>query len=57
MRLNSRDFIVFFTKQHVEFIMSEEKTIRNEIDKKRVKIYAIYERAEIIIVAESMTYL
>ena len=38
MRLNSRNFIVFFTKQYAEFIMSEEKTIRDEIDERRMKI-------------------
>ena len=27
VRLNSRDFIVFFIKQYAEFIMSEKKTI------------------------------
>ena len=56
MRLNSRDFIVFFTKQHAEFIMSEEKTIRDEVDERRVKICATHERAETTIVAESMTH-
>ena len=57
MRLNSRDFIAFFTKQHAEFIMSEEKAIRNEIDEKRVKICATHERVETTIVVESMTHL
>ena len=56
MRLNSRDFIAFFTKQHAEFIMSEKKTIRDEINKKRVKICITYKRVEITIVAESMTH-
>ena len=56
VRLNLRDFIVFFTKQHAEFIMSEEETIRDEIDEKRVKICATHERAETTIVAESMTH-
>ena len=57
MRLNSRDFIAFFTKQHAELIMSKEKTIRDEVDEKRVKICAIHERVETIIVVESMTHL
>ena len=56
MRLNSRDFIIFFIKQHAKFIMSEEKTIRNEINEKRMKIYAIHERVETTIVVQSMTY-
>ena len=56
VRLNSRDFIAFFTKQHAEFIISREKTIRNEIDKKRMKICATHERVETIIVVESMTH-
>ena len=56
VRLNSRNFIVFFTKQYAEFIMSEEKTIQDEIDEKWMKICAIYERAEIITVVESMTH-
>ena len=57
MQRNSRDFIVFFTKQYTEFIMSEEKTIQNKIDEKRMKICTTYERAETTIVAESMTHL
>ena len=56
VRLNLRDFIAFFTKQHAESIMSKEKAIRNEIDEKRVKICAIHERAETTIVVESMTH-
>ena len=57
VRLNLHDFIIFFIKQHAQFIMSEKKTIRNEIDEKRMKIYATHERVKTIIVAESMTYL
>ena len=57
MRLNSRDFIIFFKKQHTEFIMWKERTIRNEVDKKRVKICATHERAETTIIVESMTHL
>ena len=34
VRLNSRDFIIFFTKQYAEFIMSEEKAMQDEIDKR-----------------------
>ena len=56
MRLNSRDFIAFFTKQHVEFIISEKKTIRDEIDERRMKICATHERIKTIIVIESMTH-
>ena len=37
--------------------MSEEKTIRDKINEKRVKICATHERVEITIVAESMTHL
>ena len=54
MRLNSREFITFFTKQHVKRITSEEKTIRNEIDEKPMKICAAHERVETTIVIESM---
>ena len=57
VRLNSRNFIAFFTKQHVKSIMSKEKTIQNEVDEKRMKICAIHERAEIRIVVESMIHL
>ena len=57
MRLNSRDFIAFFTKQHAELIMLEEKTIRDEVDERRVKICAVYERVKTTIVTESMTHL
>ena len=56
MRLNSRDFIVFFIKQYIEFIISEEKTIQDEVDKRRTKICAIHERVEITIVVESITH-
>ena len=35
--------------------MSEEKTIRNEIDKIRMKIYVIHKRVKTTIVVESMT--
>ena len=37
--------------------MSEEKMIQNEIDERRMKICATYERAEVTIVAESMIHL
>ena len=57
VRLNSRDFIIFFTKQYAEFIMSEKKTIRNEINEKWVKVCATHERVKITIVVESMTHL
>ena len=57
VRLNSRDFIVFFIKQYVELIMSKEKAIRDEINERRMKICAAHERVEITIVAESMTHL
>ena len=57
VRLNSRDFIVFFTKQHAELIMSEKKTIWDGVDERRVKICATHERAETTIVVESMTHL
>ena len=56
MRLNSRDFIAFFIKYHTEFIISEEKTIQDKIDEKRMKIYATYERVQTTIVAESMPH-
>ena len=56
VRLSLCDFIVFFTKQYVEFIISKKKTIWDEIEKKRMKICATHERAEIIIVVESMTH-
>ena len=56
VRLNSRDFIVFFIKQYAESITSGKKTIQNEIDEKRVKICAAHERAETTIVVESMTH-
>ena len=56
VRLNSRDFIVFFTKQHAEFIMSRKKAIRDEVDERRVKICTAYERTETTIVAKSMTH-
>ena len=56
VRLNSRDFIVFFTKQYAESMMSEEKTIRDKIDERRVKICVIHERIKIIIVAEWMIH-
>ena len=56
MQLNSRDFIVFFTKQHAELIMSKEETIRDDIDERRVKICATHKCIEITIVAESMTH-
>ena len=56
VRLNSRDFIAFFTKQHAELIMSEKKTIRNEIDKRRAKICTIHKRIKTTIVVESMIY-
>ena len=56
VRLNLRDFIIFFTKQHAELIMSEKKAIRDEIDEKRMKICVTYERAKITIVVESMTH-
>ena len=36
--------------------MSEKKTIRNEVDEKRMKICATHERVETTIVAESMTH-
>ena len=36
--------------------MSEEETIRDEIDKKRVKICAAHERVEITIVVEPMIH-
>ena len=57
VRLNSRDFIAFFTKQHAELIMSEEEAIRDEVDERRMKICATHERVETIIVVESMTHL
>ena len=57
VRLNSRDFIIFFTKQHAEFIMSEEKTIWNEINERQIKICATHKRVETTIVVESMIYL
>ena len=56
VRLNSHDFIVFFTKQHAEFIMSGEKTIRDEFDERWVKICAAHERAKTTIVAELITH-
>ena len=37
--------------------MSEKETIRDEIDKRRVKICATHERVETTIVVESMTHL
>ena len=57
VRLNSRGFIVFFTKQHAESIMSEKKAIRDEVDERRVEICAAHERAETTIVAGSMAHL
>ena len=57
VRLNSRDFITFFTKQYAEFIISKKKTIQDEIDERRMKICATHERVETIIVVESMTHL
>ena len=56
VRLNSHDFIAFFTKQHVKLIMSEKKMIWDKVDEKRVKICAAYERVETIIVVESITH-
>ena len=36
--------------------MSEEKTIQDKIDERRMKICTAHERAEITIVVESMIY-
>ena len=56
VRLNSHDFIIFFTKQHAELIMSEEKTIRDKVDERQMKICITHERVEIITVVELMIH-
>ena len=49
--------LFFFFKQYVEFIMSKEKTMEDEIDERRMKICAIHKCAEMTIVIESIIYL